>query len=622
MPIVAGIVAFIVSLLISYVVFPLAGSGANDYAVQRILFTAVVTVIVSVIARSIERQHLRARQSAEEDKARQDKQRADLRRRSEKEAKEAQRLKALARVEQARTTAFAEAQHRVAQLREVQQRLAQQRREAGYNPATYQFGVVADEVLATMVWDELETPWCERTTINAEQMARLEGTFQISGLLKSQPIRDLEGIQYAKNLTALELSFLDDVRTLSPLAGLSQLKRLKIWEAAVTDIDALATLDELQELELRNLNHVTDFRPLAGLGSLTELHVSRMPDSLEFDSVSGLTGLATLTVSDSRGFNDLRNLIGLAQISELTLWDTGPVDDLTPLAQLKRLRKLTLDGIWVERPGQFAELASLASLCLRRVSGVRSLTGIERLTRLNELELDQVHYEYLEQGAIDLHPIADLRSLTTLKLVEKEYAGTFLGLEALGSLSGLTTLEVASDVRDDDIKMISRLTGLKSLSLEATLMGGLEPLVSLTRLESLSLTGKFIEFGPTWLHGLEKLAGLPSLTSLTLDTVEGYRLLDTVSKFTELKELTLRDLWLDREGEDLWPLASLTELERLELNDNYRLIPDLTPLAKLPRLTRLTLRGNTDWNTRPLENMAGLSLTRSVSALRSPGSQR
>ena len=141
-------------------------------------------------------------------------------------------------------------------------------------------------------------------------------------------ISDLTGLEHAINLKSLWLDG-EEVRTgvwgnsnsvsdLSPLAGLTYLEQLDLWENSVSDISPLTGLTNLKHLGLVG-NNISDISVLAGLTNL---------ESLFFDG--------------------------------------NPISDLSPLAELTKLTRLGLDNISVS---DFSPLAGLTSLRWMRLVG-------------------------------------------------------------------------------------------------------------------------------------------------------------------------------------------------------------------------------------------------------------
>ena len=199
--------------------------------------------------------------------------------------------------------------------------------------------------------------------ITASEMATLNHLFAFDS-----DIRELTGLEYAINLTTLQLGR-NDVSDLTPLTGLTNLTALYLYGNRISNsnLTHLAGLTNLTTLEL-GFNGVSDLTPLAGLTNLTELEI-------EVNAITDLTPLAGLTnlITLELGFNeisDLTPLAGLTNLTELEIEDNA-ITDLTPLTGLTNLITLKLgDNSISELPvGVFAGFANLKTLNLARNPG-------------------------------------------------------------------------------------------------------------------------------------------------------------------------------------------------------------------------------------------------------------
>ena len=221
---------------------------------------------------------------------------------------------------------------------------------------------IPDPLLRTAIEEALDKAPGE--PITADEMATLEE------LVPDYPghpgYSSLEGLQYATNMTTLELRnespFEGKLTDLSPLSGLAKLTNLTIWFSNVSDlsplssltkltnlnlfwsnisdVSPLSSLTELTYLSLRS-NNVADLSPLSNLAKLTNLDLSY---NVFFDisSLSNLTELTSLNLS----FNDVSDLSSLSNFTALTWLNLGDnnVSDLSPLSNLAALTWLDLEN--------------------------------------------------------------------------------------------------------------------------------------------------------------------------------------------------------------------------------------------------------------------------------------
>ena len=92
-------------------------------------------------------------------------------------------------------------------------------------------------------------------------------------------IRDLTGLEFATNLTGLNLGVEEvdgrfvnsnDISNLSPLSGLTRLEELDLVDNSIADISPLSRLNSLIVLWLDS-NSIADISPLSGLNNLIAL---------------------------------------------------------------------------------------------------------------------------------------------------------------------------------------------------------------------------------------------------------------------------------------------------------------------------------------------------------------
>ena len=140
----------------------------------------------------------------------------------------------------------------------------------------------------------------------------------------------------------------------------------------------------------------------------------------------------------------------------------------------------------------------------------------------------------------------------------------------------------------------------QSLNLTCSQISSLQPLVKLTSLQSLDLSGC------NRISDLERLAGLTSLQSIALSGCAQISDLQPLAGLTALQSLDLSGC---EQISDLQPLARLTLLQALNLS-RCRQIGDLQPLVKVTSLQSLDLSGCNQISD--LQPLAGLTSLQSL----------
>lgn len=287
------------------------------------------------------------------------------------------------------------------------------------------------------------------------------------------------------------------VSDISPLASMSALRTINLSSTSVRDIQPLSGLTSLQYLNL-NGTEVENLAPLAGLSLLRQLHL----DGTNVKDLSSLVELQALEYLDLDGtkVEDLSPLASLSSLKTLRLANT-PVRDISPLVALP-LTGLYINGTKVEDFAPASKLKSLRILALDK-TGLQDLSPVAELSSLNHISFD-------ETGVTNLQPLAnshsleslhmrgakvsDLRPITNLKSLTSIYADKcdITSLDGLSNLRSLQTLSV-DDTAVADLAPLAESESLSSLSIERTLITNLEPIKTLKSLSTLWIKGTKIK---------------------------------------------------------------------------------------------------------------------------------
>ena len=272
--------------------------------------------------------------------------------------------------------------------------------------------------------------------ITVEEMERLGPVLDA----RNRSIRDLTGLQFATNLTWLNL-FDNQVSDLSPIAGLINLRGLILNNNLVSDISPLKGLKNLYYLKF-NDNQVSDLSPLAGLIDLEVLEFSK-GDVSDLSPLAGLINLKDLRFNEGN-VSDLSPLAGLINLEGLRFHE-GNVSNISPLAGLVNLK---IVSSWNSPLSDLSPLAGLTKLekidfCHGDISDLTPLAG---LTGLKELY-------FVANEISDISPLAGLTGLSRLNLDDNEISD----ISPLAGLANLKWLNVAKN----EIANFSPLDGLR-----------------------------------------------------------------------------------------------------------------------------------------------------------------
>ena len=304
-------------------------------------------------------------------------------------------------------------------------------------------------------------------------------------------IRDLTGLEYATNLTLLDISD-NKIEDVSSLSGLTNLTELFLGGNSITDLSPLSGLTNLTKLYLYG-NSISDLSPLSGLTNLTALRLG-INSIMDVSSLSGLTNLTYLSLY-ANSIMDVSSLSGLTNLTKLHLWGNS-ITDLSPLSGLTNLTNLGLSDNNITDFSPVSDLTNLRGLGLshNKIGDVSFLSGLTNLTTL-----------WLGGNSIsDLSSLSGLTNLTYLSLLENK-------IEDVSSLSGLTNLTrlLLWGNSISDLSPLSGLTNLRVLDISINKIEDVSFLSGLTNLRDLGLTHNKIE-------DVSFLSGLTNLTKLYL----------------------------------------------------------------------------------------------------------
>ena len=159
-------------------------------------------------------------------------------------------------------------------------------------------------------------------------------------------VRDLTGIEYATELTVLNLGYVltngnrvnsNSISDLSPLSRLTKLTELNLFRNTIADLSPLSNLTELIELDLSGNVYISDLSPLSGLTGMRTLQLYSNNIS-DLSPLSNLTDLRWLGVSNNLIW-DIAPLSSLIELRGVSL-SNNAVSDLSPLSGLTKLGRV------------------------------------------------------------------------------------------------------------------------------------------------------------------------------------------------------------------------------------------------------------------------------------------
>lgn len=220
--------------------------------------------------------------------------------------------------------------------------------------------------------------------------------------LYGKGIKSLEGLQYATNLTHVNL-FYNEVEDISPLGSLTKLRGVDLRSNRITSIEALATLTNMEELQLSG-NQIASIDVVKQLPRLRyfEANDNKITD---IQVLSTATQLEVIEISNNR-IADVKPIVKLPNLAYLNISNTQ-ISDLSVLKPLSNnLRGLHISG--------------------NQISDLRDLEGMTKLMLL-----------YAENNQIeDITPLKNMKDMSSLNL----RSNLIYDLEPLRSLTKINNL--------------------------------------------------------------------------------------------------------------------------------------------------------------------------------------
>lgn len=215
-------------------------------------------------------------------------------------------------------------------------------------------------------------------------------------------ITDLRGLEYATNLSVLDLSG-SETTDLSPLAHLTNLTELYLDYNEGVDLAPLQDLPALTRLWI-NDTQVSDLAPLSSLTSLQELY-ARHNQIADISALSHLTNLSQLNLNEN-SITDVSPLSSLTNLNELSL-EYNEITNISPLLPLVNLTDLSLDQNQITDISALSSLINLTNLSLDE----NRITDISPLSAL-------VNVRHLHLGGNQISDVSALAHLTQLRLLD------------------------------------------------------------------------------------------------------------------------------------------------------------------------------------------------------------
>ena len=225
----------------------------------------------------------------------------------------------------------------------------------------------------------------------------------ILDLSNDDNLKNVDFLKSFTNITRLNLNYCFSLNNLNGLAQLTKLNELDLGiSKSLTDINGLANLENLNKLYICtphyqevDMNSYEGFKLPDGLSNLKNLTILYIESTL-ITNVDDLANLTNLVELDLEGCTNITNLDGLLRLTKLTdfsFWYGRSLTDISGLAQLKNLKNLDLSFCEeITDLSYLSNLLKLKNLVLRdcgvwNTDYMISVDFLSNLTNLKQLDL-------------------------------------------------------------------------------------------------------------------------------------------------------------------------------------------------------------------------------------------
>lgn len=404
-------------------------------------------------------------------------------------------------------------------------------------------------------------------------------------------IKDVTGIEYAKNLESLTTNY-NNLNGLTKINELASLRRLCLRGDNVKYLPEITILNQLTELEINNSSSTinVDYSIVGNLVNLKRLYIN---DTNTFDvaTLEKLTNLETLTISartaNTELIGKLTNLDSLtlhtidvlkeidfiSNLTKLTNLDLSDnlIHDIPPLKNLENLRYVNL----LENPinTKFPENAdTLKTLKDRHVS-----VNIVETNSTTNIEFKDENFKktLINNSSADLNKDNEISIDEMQRLYSINISGQnkITSIEEIQYATNLSSLNIYTDI--EDISPISKLTTVKYVYIRDTAINSFDIFKNMN-LSTLDIRcGNYSSKSVFDLAGIENLQSIKSLSlSTRVKNVEHLKQLEY------LNNLTINETIFD-ENDEQWTkeqvVSFLNELniEKVHLNLNQSMTINL-----------------------------------------------
>lgn len=209
--------------------------------------------------------------------------------------------------------------------------------------------------------------------------------------MEGEVIDNLEGLQYLKNLEVLiagaySRGSYSSINDLTPLSGLTKLYHLDLSGNNITDISALASLTNMQELSLYNNFNLTNIESVSNMKKLTYLNLCSV-DVKDLSPIRNLTKMRSLHLINIQ-VNNLDDLVNMNSLQDLMVFEM-PLTDMSGIEGKQFLRSINMAGTNMTDYSVLKTLPALVEL---------EIDGLPNYGPTDSHDMDD--FEFLEKAVV------------------------------------------------------------------------------------------------------------------------------------------------------------------------------------------------------------------------------
>ena len=237
--------------------------------------------------------------------------------------------------------------------------------------------------------------------------------------------------------------------SLEQIGDMASLKKLTYISSAGTNIDNVAALTNVEDLQLK-ISYTVDYSPLKNLTKLKKLNLNNYNPKLDY--IVQMKNLEELTLgggTSKKVTSDITPLLGFTELKKLSVV-VDPAADLSGLTKLKKLEVLDLG----------------------KRTKFKNISFLKGMTSLRELTLPI-------EGTVDITTVNSLPNLKVLRL----YSGGRINFAPLGNNKAIEHIDIVYPTYIDDITSFSKMSNLKIFKAYLQVKSNIAPLKNMTKLE-------------------------------------------------------------------------------------------------------------------------------------------